>query len=818
MSSCHNEREMQWYMSDNGILVWDIVRDQSVSYSWQGNSTSGVANGVGKLSITRGNEILFSSQCEMKYGAINNAGYKYIDSNQHFIGKVSEGMLSGFCVLIKGDETYIGNFVSSKPEGKVDLYKNGKLYYSGEWIQGTICGEGTLYREDGSVLSGVWENGKIKETNSAAITEYGKYQGDIRDNKPEGYGQMNYYNGCCYTGQWRNGCWEGEGVLTTNEFIFSGNWENNLPEGYGELSFADSSNYKGIWSEGRRNEWGECKYSNGDSYLGEWENDLPNGEGTYKYHNGSIYDGEWKSGLPNGLGEYICSAFRYEGDWDEGWANGIGRFTYFNGDQYDGHVVENQRYGQGTYFFENGNVYEGEFVEDTFNGLGIFHFSDGSWYEGEFRNGKFCGDGTYSYEDEEGIISITAAWDGSNNFPQKASILFPNGDIFEGLILDGVPSNDGIWITADGKQHNSDWMAKYSQYYDSHKKAINRGVLIASAAIGIASIALPGGWAVAATALNTTLNVVDAATSISNEVYKGNYAAAKFEAGINLAFIAAPPILRKPARKAAAVLSKPAKQIIKPIMSSIGESKAVKQVVKVVKDKAGIIGKKITKAIPQKIKKSIPQKSFQSYYLATKLAKTLIKKKLDEIKKKGAIKLTALEMQQLKEHPKDYIRHFILAKTGSKKNFQEFFIRLAMGDKKQVIELLSIPEIRQFVDYSIRHSGEGGVHEWLMTKNFGDFLTNPKWGDDGYFLSLALTELVQKTSRLLFKAGGQHHMANSGKFHIELAKVISSCSSKEELFIAIHKFAKNWLTDESYKEFCQIFKEVFLTAIESSKQ
>ena len=164
---------------------------------------------------------------------------------------------------------------------------------------------------------------------------------------------------------------------------------------------------------------------------------------------GSEYYGTWEDGLQHGQGCYRSSKIEYEGDWEEGWANGKGRAEYINGDIYEGNFVENERYGQGVYFYANGNSYEGEFVDDTFNGLGIFHFNNGSRYEGEFVAGKICGDGTYYYKDDDGFIAVTANWDGSDSFPETASILFPNGDIFEGRIINGIPSSDGIWMAGE---------------------------------------------------------------------------------------------------------------------------------------------------------------------------------------------------------------------------------------------------------------------------------------------------------------------------------------------------------------------------------
>ena len=202
--------------------------------------------------------------------------------------------------------------------------------------------------------------------------------------------------------------------------------------------------------------------------------------------------------------------------------------------------------------------------------------------------------------------------------------------------------------------------------------------------------------------------------------------------------------------------------------------------------------------------------------LSSKIKKTLLYKELTAITAKGSIKLSEKDLQYLLNNPKQ-LRIFIKQYTGNKKGFQEFFIRLSMGDKKQVEALLDNPEINRYIKQSIRRSGEGSVHEWLMTKNFKDFLLNPKWGEDGPYMALALTRLVQKTENVLFKTGGGHvsrgriNSTESAAFHNGLSKVISKCSSKEEVFVAVKRYAKENLSDEAYKEFQTIFKNVFKT-------
>lgn len=216
--------------------------------------------------------------------------------------------------------------------------------------------------------------------------------------------------------------------------------------------------------------------------------------------------------------------------------------------------------------------------------------------------------------------------------------------------------------------------------------------------------------------------------------------------------------------------------------------------------------KNLRKASVKDYAKSTKQK-FESKYLSSKIKKTVIYKDLEAIIAKGPLTLSEKEFKQLLENPA-YLRMYI--KTYGGGNFQEFFIRLSMGNKEQVRQILQNPEILTKVNRMIRNGG--GKHEWLMTKNFEDFLLNPKWGNDGPFLAMAQTRLVQKTERVIFKYGGKHGSTNSTAFHNGLAKVIQECNSKEELLVKVRAYAKDNLRQDSYKEFNEIFKSVFISA------
>ena len=195
--------------------------------------------------------------------------------------------------------------------------------------------------------------------------------------------------------------------------------------------------------------------------------------------------------------------------------------------------------------------------------------------------------------------------------------------------------------------------------------------------------------------------------------------------------------------------------------------------------------------------------------LLQKIRKSKIYKELLEIYSKGPISLTDKELSELLAHP-EYFNSF-LRKTGSKsKSIQtkiEFFIRLKKSNPQHVKEILANPVIKEKMAKALR--GQGYMHEWLMVKNFEDFLLNPKWGDHGDLLAMILPRLVQKTDNIIFKVGGKHGATNSTRFHIGLAQVIDKSTSIEELFVNIRRYAKQNLDAASYNEFLQILESLF---------
>jgi len=168
------------------------------------------------------------------------------------------------------------------------LGDSGKIIeiYEGEFLYSQRNGFGTVARDDGSKIQGIW-NGHI--TQGKKTTPDGKtisilydslrdrfFEGDIIDGKLQGYGKM-YREGIEeYEGEFKDGLPHGKGTMIyhvgfwENEIEYEGEWKNGLWEGHGTLTFAD-----------------------GRVYVGEFRGSMRHGKGRMIYPDGSVEEGIW---------------------------------------------------------------------------------------------------------------------------------------------------------------------------------------------------------------------------------------------------------------------------------------------------------------------------------------------------------------------------------------------------------------------------------------------------------------------------------------------------------------------------------------------
>lgn len=625
----NKEKNKDWIKTQNEYVFFGNADSDTLNYIWEGDVFENIIHGDGVLYSYHNGELIEEKNISAYWGALRNEDVLKLSKNEEYIGQVTKGkFLNGFGILVKENrEVYVGHFIESKPNGILTFYKNETVYYKGEWKDGTFNGFGTLYKEDGGVSKGIWENGNLTQTDKTVQTSKGVYSGGILNNLSEGYGVMKYNNGSYYKGIWQKGKWNGEGVFISNRkdsitgnwqegklegfglfksplFLYEGDWRENKPNGIGYIVYADSTFYTGIWIEGKKAGYGDIVYSNNDSYFGEWKEDEPDGIGRYYYSNGDRYNGEWKGGLQHGAGIYTSKHFSYEGYWTEGWINGEGKITYPNGDYYEGDFVENKKSGTGYYHFKNGNFYEGEFVDDQFNGIGIFQFADGSRYEGDFIDGKINGDGTLYYRDGNTTFTITAFWDGTNNFPKQASVLFNNGDLYEGELVNGFPTANGTWTSEEErlkKKDISNQLSKANEFYKKHRDTWNKAVIgisvvLTAAEISTASTGIGVPVAITIHAVNVGLNVLDAGIAIASasidirdakqngEDSTEAYANLATEVSVNAALILVPKAISKPAASGVKTISK---NFIKKSVVTLRKNKPFARAITITKNTEG---------------------------------------------------------------------------------------------------------------------------------------------------------------------------------------------------------------------------------------
>ena len=127
----------------------------------------------------------------------------------------------------------------------------------------------------------------------------------------------------------------------------SGNCDN----GYGIMQFPDKSEikkYTGDWKNGQYNGNGKLEYKNGDFYEGNFLNSNFEGKGKYQFSNGNYYFGTFNNGYRNGFGEEKeVNGTSYKGLYVKDNREGNFTITYAEGNEVKG------IYSQGVFYPEN---------------------------------------------------------------------------------------------------------------------------------------------------------------------------------------------------------------------------------------------------------------------------------------------------------------------------------------------------------------------------------------------------------------------------------------------------------------------------------
>lgn len=146
------------------------------------------------------------------------------------------------------------------------------------------------------------------------------YRGEVSaDNKREGWGKVNYFGGDSYEGNWKNDKPEGLGLYiwkTAGRYL--GEFSKGLPCGQGERVYSSGNYYKGAFVNGKKHGHGVMSFKNGDVYEGMWEEDDMNGQGKYSWATGDTFIGKFVKGTREGPGSlHLVTHEVIEGNWKD---------------------------------------------------------------------------------------------------------------------------------------------------------------------------------------------------------------------------------------------------------------------------------------------------------------------------------------------------------------------------------------------------------------------------------------------------------------------------------------------------------------------
>ncbi len=251
-----------------------------------------------------------------------------------------------------------------------------------------------------------------------------------------------------YIGDWKNNVRHGKGKhIYLDNSTYDGDWEKDLRNGTGIYVQKDNLNniiycYDGNWKDDVKYGKGKINYPSGISYDGNWENDKANGLGTFKKLN-SIYIGQFlddKRHGNNGVYEFKnegITEYKYIGQWKNDKFNGEGTITYKNGDEFSGSWEDNNMI-IGIMTYSDNTIYNGNFLNNMKHGMGSMIYTDtNSFYDGPWENNKRHGDnGKITRDNNDYFI---CRWEDDKPVGDiTCKLTLPNGDVFEGKIIDNI--------------------------------------------------------------------------------------------------------------------------------------------------------------------------------------------------------------------------------------------------------------------------------------------------------------------------------------------------------------------------------------------
>ncbi len=380
--------------------------------------------------------------------------------------------------FLNGD-TYVGDFQNAARNGKGTLISaKGDTIYNGDWKNNEY--EGTGVNFNNGRYSGEFKGNRRNGYGNFVEKNVGRYTGNFVNDVKSGRGTEEYVNRNKYTGEWQNDEMQGQGTFTwADGRKYTGSFTHNESNGFG--TFYDAAGkelLKGTWLNDKYltdlpehifnsgvkkygdlkddKLWGKGVYvtADGNIYSGFFENDVMNGPGKFTGTDGRTFEGNYVNDKPEGFGTFHNGTSTYSGYYKNGARTGQGTFSDDKGDVWTGEWVDGKLTGPGTFKGIDGEKYKGEFVNGKRNGNGLRIMPNGDQYQGNWEYGEMNGQGTMIRPDG---TSYKGEWV-MGLFSGKGVLIDSAGGKYEGDFGGGVYNGKGSYTFADGTKYDGEWV------------------------------------------------------------------------------------------------------------------------------------------------------------------------------------------------------------------------------------------------------------------------------------------------------------------------------------------------------------------------
>ena len=268
---------------------------------------------------------------------------------------------------------YTGQLRRGLLQGRGKMVYANQDVYDGNWDEDKRQGHGVMTYANGNTYDGNWNQDKREGYGKETDAEGNTYEGMWLKDRKHGIGKMTWTDKT-FDGEWINGDYRKGLMIYSKGDVYEGQFKNGKQHGEGQIRYANGEEYDGEWFQNSRRGQGKMIFQNGEVYEGEWQADSLS-DGSYKYNNGDTYEGSWyfKQRQGDGVMHYANNDM-YDGGWYRNQRDGYGAYFWNDGSVYRGRWKNNQidrtdqKLSCAEYLSNDGTVYKGNWKNNKIDG------------------------------------------------------------------------------------------------------------------------------------------------------------------------------------------------------------------------------------------------------------------------------------------------------------------------------------------------------------------------------------------------------------------------------------------------------------------